>query len=171
MSQETRFRNAEGQYELFAPEPDDVQHSVDRLSRWIGAVLFAALLVLLFSGVASAHHQSNHRVLIIGEWTKVVVQMPVCDSMSDAMDILSPDTLEASIARYRHYTTKRNDIGQQVCGNVEAPIKPLEIMHQTAKYGDMVTVVRFLAPNGTEYYALLVNIPVIEKANMDDTGI
>jgi hypothetical protein len=173
MSKEQRFRCNEGQYELIASESDDDALRISRLSRWIGGALLACLLVLLFSGLAQAHHEPQHRVLVLGEQTQVNIRLLICDEMEQMMEVAKQETRDELQVVLRKYYTMLNAERESVCAVVTTQFVPLELMHQTEQFGNEISIISLLAPDGNIYYGLIVNVPVVskEEAYLNDSSI
>ena len=134
------------------------------------AVVYGLSGFLLTSVGASGHHQSWHRVVFIGEQTKVIVSFLACDEkpqMDSIIDIHIRFGHGAALEKIAEYEKTLNGRGEPVCevvyGQVTVNVLLRNVKLAIPLMGLTSTALTQLTVNGEDVYGILPDVAVQKK--------
>lgn len=116
------------------------------------------------SNLVWGHHASNHKVLVLGEESTVVVSMSACDTEEHVKKLLdmAENGIEAFRALYQIFMRTPNEKGEPTCGIITDTLYPFELLYEARIGNHPVWVFRFMDSEG-DIYVGFSGVPVVPK--------
>lgn len=132
------------------------------LLRYLVLPILVVMALVYTASRVFAHHDPNHKVLVLGEQSKLPVRIGVCDTMEQVKMLTDAGQLglESFQAVYLMLSSTPNEAGEGVCGLLTDLIVPVEVVYTTAIGGKPLTVIKVMDSEGTTYFGL-TNLPVV----------